>query len=104
MVAYDIKPKQEEAQIPNQILRLLDALPRRISNEIEVLLREEFRGKWFQTWRNPEYNPARIRAADMMRLKVIFQVPDEFFLGTAEEINDIIRTKVVEHQFTGVTA
>lgn len=103
MVADDIKPTQEVSETSNQILRLLDALPRRISNEIEAKLREEFRGKWFQTWRNPEYEPARIRAADMMRLKEILAVPNEFFLGTADEVNDIIRRKVVEHQFTGVT-
>lgn len=103
MVADDIKHNQKQAESQNQILTLLDALPRRISNEIEEQLRETFRGKWFQTWRNPEYDPARIKAADMILLKQILQVPEEFFLGTADEVNDIIRRKVVEHQFTGVT-
>lgn len=104
MVAEELKPKQEEAVVSNQILRLLDALPHRISNNIEIKLRETFRGKWFQTWRNPDYDPARIRAADMVKLKQILGVPDEFFLGTKEQIEDCIRRLVIKHQPTGVAA
>lgn len=104
MVAEELKQKQAQAETPNQILRLLDALPHRISTIIEVKLREEFRGKWFQTWRKPDYNPARIRAVDMIKMKQILGVPDEFFLGTEEQINDCIRRLVIKHQPTGVAA
>ncbi len=81
----------------NQILKLLDLLPRGKSMAIEIQLREKFRGKWFQTWRNPAYNPARIRAVDMIELKKILGVTDEFFLGTPEQIDAQLKKVLKEN-------
>lgn len=104
MLAEELKKQQQiETETSNQILRLLNELPRKVSDAIEIKLREEFRGKWFQTWRSPEYNPARIRAVDMKRLMILLDVPEEFFLGTREQIADCIRRAVVKHQ-TSVAA
>ncbi len=84
----------------NQILRLLAGLPRAISEEKEAAIKEIFTYRWRDTYSQPDYDFNKIKAADLMAMMNLFGVPIEFFTGTPEQIEAIIK-EIIEKAFIG---
>lgn len=83
----------------NQILRLFDGLPRAISEEKEAAIKEKFTYRWRDTYSQPDYDFNKIKAADLTAMMSLLGVPIEFFTGTPNEIDAIIKD-VIEKAFS----
>lgn len=87
----------------NQILRLLNDLPRAVSEEKEGKLKESFTFRWRDTFSDADYDPANMKGKDIAVAMTILDVPFEFFTGSEEKIEDLLKRALKKHQ-TLVTA
>lgn len=82
----------------NPIARLLNGLPANVSENKKTILRNYNRASFYRHFMNPEYDIRQLSVQDMIKLKEVLGITEEFFTGDEQTVEELLIQALKKHQ------